>query len=304
MQTNVHVVRPVGDAVVVRLEVHLKHLVRVLAIIAQALQHVVRAKVRQRRVVNLQVPQTLAVQRLELLAVGCRQVRKELLIVLVDVGVVALALRQTQMEVARRRHGELALSPLLFRHARPQELPVVKVRALLVADLALADGGHGVLLAGLLQSRNGCGRETCQIPWHGRYLLEALKLLEEAGEVVFPVELSRADCAHIVLLLRLNNGGDGLLLSFPKLLLRDLACVGLLLRFSDVRRANQGANVVGVEGKLGDSHFRGGIWNGGVIEKSYRKQMYALALSPKTFMTLQSYGTCYNALACGYFSAC
>lgn len=186
------IIGPVSNAVVVRLQIHVKHLVCVLAILSQTRQHVLRAKVRQRWIVDLDVPETLSVECLELLPVRSSKIGEECLVVRVDLLGVALAGSETKVEVAWWRHGELALFPLLLRYDVPQQLPVVKVGACVVLDLPITDSSHGILLASLLQGGNGCSRQSGQVPRHRTDLLEAIELFKETGEVVLAVKLARA----------------------------------------------------------------------------------------------------------------
>lgn len=199
----------IRDAVVVSLEVDVKQLVRVYAVAPEGVEHLVGAKVGQRGVVDLDVAQALVVQRLELLAVRLGQVGEEVVVARVGAAAIGLAGSQTQVEVARGRHGELAVLPLLGRDRVAQQLPVVEVRARAVGDLALAHGAHGVLLARLLERRDGRGREAGELPRHRRHLPEAPEALEEAREVVLAVELARRQRAHSVLLLLLDYVIDG-----------------------------------------------------------------------------------------------
>ena len=254
MQAYVHVLGPVGDAVIMRLEVRLKQLVGIDTVFAERLDHLVRAKVGQGRVVDLQVAQPVVVERLELLAVGLGHVGEEVGVAPVGLGAVALPGGQTEVEVAGRRHGELALSDLVGRNGGLEQAPVVQVGAPVVADLGLADGGHGVLLAGLFEGGDGRRGQAGEVPGHGADLAEARQLLEEAREVVLAVELARRQGPDAVGLLLAHNVIDGGSLSLEKFLRRCLALVGLGLYGGERLGADEGADVVGMERELHDAN--------------------------------------------------
>jgi len=237
-----------------RLQIHLKHLLRIFPVLPQPGQHIIRAEIRQRRVVDLHVPQPFVVQRPDLLPVRLRQIREEGPVVRVHGGIVALALGQTQVEVTRRRHGELTRGPLLAGDALAEQFPVVEVRRLAVLDLPLADGRHGVLFARFLERGDGRRAQPRQLPRHRAHLLEPAQLLEEAGEVVFPVELAGADGVDVVGSLRGDDGLDGLLLGGAQLGRVDGAGVEGVLRSGDGLGPDERADVVGVEGEFGDRH--------------------------------------------------
>lgn len=257
METDVEIGGAVGDAVVMRLKVRLEQRLGVLAVGLERLVHGVGAEVGERGVVDLDVAAALVVEGLELLLVRLGEVGEEVLVVGVGLGRVALARGEAQVEVAGGRHGELALAPLLLGDGRPQELPVVEVGALLVADLALADGSHGVLLAGLLEGGDRGRGQARVLPGDGVDLAEALELLEEAAEVPLAVELAGADGAHAVLLLLGDDVGDGAALLLGELRGGDGARISLLLRGHDGRGADEGADLVGVEGELCGAHGGG-----------------------------------------------
>ena len=154
MEANVEILWPVGDAIIVRLEVSVEKSLGILSIVLQRLEHRVGTEISEGGVIDLDVAETLGVKGLELLLVGLSEVGKELLVIGISITAVALSGTQSQVEIARRGHGELGLGPLLLRQIGPKELPVLEVRALIVLDLPLANGRHGVLLAGLLQRSN------------------------------------------------------------------------------------------------------------------------------------------------------
>lgn len=182
--------RSVGDGVIVSLEVSVEQLVGVNTLIPQRLKHLIGAEVGESRVIDLNVAHTLIIQSLELLTVSLSQVGEEILIVGVSLRAVALARGESQVEVARGRHGELALGPLLARNTLAQHLPVFEVRALLVLNLALAESSHGVLLASLLERSDGRRRQAHDIPRYGLYLAETTETLKEARKIVLAIELA------------------------------------------------------------------------------------------------------------------
>jgi hypothetical protein len=229
MESDMETLRSVGDSIVVSLEVSVEQLIRVNTLVLQRLKHLIRAEVGKGGVVDLDVAHTLIIQGLELLTVGLGQIGEEVLIIGVSLRAVALARGESQMKIAGWRHGKLALSPLLTGDTLAEHLPVIEVRALLVLDLGLAQGGHRVLLASLLKSSDRRRRETDKIPRHGLYLTETAETLKEAREVVLAIEFSGRDGADSMLLLLLDNIGNSSLLRRGELLGRDLASISLLL---------------------------------------------------------------------------
>jgi hypothetical protein len=229
MESDMETLRSVGDSIVVSLEVSVEQLIRVNTLVLQRLKHLIRAEVGKGGVVDLDVAHTLIIQGLELLTVGLGQIGEEVLIIGVSLRAVALARGESQMEIAGWRHGKLALSPLLTGDTLAEHLPVIEVRALLVLDLGLAQGGHRVLLASLLKSSDRRSRETDKIPRHGLYLTETAETLKEAREVVLAIEFSGRDGADSMLLLLLDNIGNSSLLRRGELLGGDLASISLLL---------------------------------------------------------------------------
>ena len=218
VETNVKTLRSVGNGVVVSLQVCVEQFVRVNTLIPQRLKHLVGAEVGESRVVNLDIANTLIVQSLELLAVSLGEIREEVLVVGVSLRGVALARGKSQVEVARRRHSELALSPLLLRNTLAKHLPVLEVRALLVLNLALAESSHGVLLAGLLKRSDRRRRKAHDIPRNGLYLAKTTETLKETGEVVLAIKLAGGNSANAMLLLLLDDIGDSSLLRGDELI--------------------------------------------------------------------------------------
>lgn len=218
VETNVKTLGSVGNGIVVSLQVCVEQLVRVNTLIPQRLKHLIRAEVGESRVVDLDVAHTLIVQSLELLTVSLGKIREEVLIVGVSLGAVALARGESQVEVARRRHGELALSPLLLRNTLAKHLPVLEVRALLVLNLALAESSHGVLLTSLLERSDRRRRKAHDIPRNGLYLAKTTETLKETGEVVLAIKLAGGNSANAMLLLLLDDIGDSSLLRGDELI--------------------------------------------------------------------------------------
>lgn len=79
MQTYDHIGRPALQTVVVHLDVQLEHRVRVQPGFLHALNHRLGAEVREQRVIELDVPATRSVERLDLFPVGYGNIREVLL---------------------------------------------------------------------------------------------------------------------------------------------------------------------------------------------------------------------------------
>lgn len=249
VETDVQALGLALNGGVVCVDIGLEQLVWVDAVGLEAVQHVLGAEVGHGRVIDLDALETLGVQSLELLLVCLGQVGEELLVG--DVGLlgVALAVSKSQVEVWCRRHGELALAPLLLGELRAEVLPLLEVWALGVLDLASADDGHGVLEAGLLESSNRRGGESEKVPVIVGIvnLLKALELLEETAKVDLAVVLSGADWANTLLLLTLDDVGNGLVLGGLEFGVVNLLAGGLGLGLLEVSRPQKRANVLGVE---------------------------------------------------------
>jgi hypothetical protein len=259
--------QPLGpplNSIIVRLQIRLKQLVRIHPIPPQTFQHLRITKVRQRRVINLHVPTPIRVQHLQLLLITLCQITKKLIITAIDTRVIALPRRQSQVEITRRRHCKLTLPHLTLINAALQHPPVLQIwRLSRIPNLSLAHGRHGVLLPGLLERSNWWGAQPGQLPRHRHYLLKAIKLLEETMEVPLAVKLARTQGAHPVLLLRRHDVGNGCALDCRQIGGRELAGVGLGLRFGQRGGADKGADMVGVEGELCGTHFGGFSFAGG-----------------------------------------
>lgn len=255
MQTDVKTLWPAGKSVVVSLDVDLEEVVWVDTVRLQTVKHLLGAEVGESWVVNLDAGKTLGVKGLELLLVGLGQVGEELLVVGVDLLRVALAWGKTQVEVWRWWHGELGITPLLLWQLALQVLPLLKVWALLVLDLASADDCEWVLHAGLLEGRNWWSGQAVKVPWRILDLLETTQLLEETTEVDLAVVLAGADWADAQLLLLLDNVGDSLVLSSDEVSVGELLSGVLLLSLLEVVRAEEGANVLSVEWKSHDGQM-------------------------------------------------
>jgi hypothetical protein len=249
VETNVETLGAALETVVVSLAVQVEEFVRVDTVGLETLEHVLGAEVCKSRVIDLDGLEASVVQNLELLLVGSGQVGEESIVGGVDLLGVALAGSKTEMEVRSGRHGELALVPLRLGDLRLEVLPLLEVRAVLVLNLAVADDSHGVLEAGLLQGSNWGSRKSVKIPGCVVDLLEAVELLKETTEVNLTVVLARADGTNTLILLTLDNVGNGLVLSSLELRVGDLLVGSLGLCLLEVGRTEKRANVLGVEGK-------------------------------------------------------
>jgi hypothetical protein len=142
VDTQVHILRAL-EALVVELDIGVEHLVGCLVVLlvrSPALQHVLGAEVRQVRVVDLDVPDALRVQDLELLLVCLCYIRKVFLVVRVHLLGEATAVQVAEVVPARGDQGDLDVLPFALGEEALHQIDFVLVTRLSgMADLVDAN---------------------------------------------------------------------------------------------------------------------------------------------------------------------